>query len=130
MLIDGTIKNYHQIFQSKTTNNPYLLFSFLVVSIDLFLVFFMPFSYNGVYLRQTKFLPFPSPSPTFRAPKLFFYVLKRNVPLYLILTFPNHILLLYLPKNDIVRKERREQVIFVAPSQRNATFILHCMVFD
>ena len=78
-----------------------------VVSIDLFLVFFMPFSNNGVYLRQAKFLHYPSPSPTFKVAKLF----------------------LYLPKNDFVRKKRRERVKFVAPSQRNATFILHCTVF-
>ena len=68
----------------------------------------MPFSYNGVYLRQAKFLHYHYPSPTFKVAKLF----------------------LYLPKNDIVPKERRERVKLVGHSQRNATFILHCTVFD
>ena len=32
-----------------------------VVSIDLFQVFLMSFSYNGVYSNQAKFLPYPPP---------------------------------------------------------------------
>ena len=58
------------------------------VSIDSILTFFMPFCTEEYISNRAKFLPYPSP-PTFWAPKLFFYIFKHNVPLWLALTFPN-----------------------------------------
>ena len=79
----------------------------LVVSIDLFLVFFMPFSYSGVYFRQREIFTLSIPPlVTFHALKLFF------------------IFSLFLRK-----EERRASKIFV-PAQRNVRFILHCTFFD
>ena len=54
-----------------------------VVSIDLFWVFFMPFC-TMEYIRDGLNSYPPPPFSTFQAPKLFFYILKHNVSLYLL----------------------------------------------
>ena len=74
-----------------------------VVSIDLIWVFFIPFSYNGVYKRPTEFLP-PNQFSTFWALKLLFYMFKHNVPSYLTLTFTNRALL-FLTNYDATNRK-------------------------
>ena len=68
--------------------------SIKVVSIDLFCFFLYAFFIQlSILVTEESFLPHPS--PPFWAPKLLFYFLKRNVPTWLTLTFPNCNLLFY-----------------------------------
>ena len=51
-----------------------------VVSIDLFLSFFMPFSYNGVYFRAAQVsYPIPPLYPHFEDPKYVTFILHCTV---------------------------------------------------
>ena len=56
----------------------------------------MPFNTHEHVSNQPEFLPYLSPPPTFWAPKLFFCILKHNVPSWLALTFPSRIGLFYV----------------------------------
>ena len=50
---------------------------------------------------QTKFLPYPSPQPTFQALPQLFYILKINFPSYLTLTFTNRVVLFHFPLKNL-----------------------------
>ena len=62
--------------------------------------FFMPFCTVEHISDQPKFLP-PIQFSTFWVPKLFYYILKHNVPSYLTLTLTTRVLLFYLPLKNI-----------------------------
>ena len=90
--------------------------------------------------EQTKFLPIPPPL-SFSNTQLFFYILIHNVPWYLTLTFTNSVLLfhtdrvkgstqnVFAQKCYFGQREKRASKICCL-AQRNATFILHCTVFE
>ena len=89
-----------------------------VVSIDLFLTFYMPFSYNGVYFRPAQvFYPIPPPPHTFWVPKVLFNMLKHNFPSWMLGSYiASHVYLLYSVRLHHLNKEWNNFVQFLSES--------------